>query len=138
MAESKKKKQQKYIYALGRRKTATATVRLFEGKGENILNKSNKVEDVYTTPRERSMIQTPFEVTDTQGNFHFHVVTNGGGRSSQLGAIRLALARALVKFDDTYRKPLKKKGLLTRDARQKERKKPGLKKARKKEQYSKR
>ena len=133
----KKKTTSKYHYAKGRRKSAVATVRLFAGKGDNLIN-NKKIADTYASPREMYKLYHPFEQTDTKGKFHFHVKTTGGGKSGQLDAITLALSRALIKTGEDLRAPLKKAGLLTVDARVKERKKPGFKKARKKQQFSKR
>lgn len=135
--KSAKGVNKKYVYALGRRKTAFASARLYEGKGENLID-GKKAEEVYSRRSELRSLQMPFEITETLGKYFFTVRTKGGGKSGQLAAIQLALARALEKADQSYRKPLKKVKLLTRDARMKERKKPGLKKARKREQYSKR
>jgi len=83
-------------------------------------------------------IVKPFDVTSTGDRYDVHANVNGGGSSGQAGAVRLGIARALVKVDESYRKPLKQAGLLTRDPRMKERKKPGQKGARKKFQFSKR
>lgn len=132
-----KKKLDKYTYAYGRRKGSIATARVFEGKGEDLIN-DKKVKEVYDKPRFRKSLYLPFEVTETDGKYHFTIKVKGGGISGQLDAMKLALARALEKIDTDYRDPLKKKKLLTVDSRVKERKKPGLKKARKKEQFSKR
>jgi small subunit ribosomal protein S9 len=139
MAEKKQKskKTKRYFYAKGRRKSSVAMVRLFKGKGENQIN-GKKVEEIYNSAQDKRVLNLPFNITETIGQYHFIVRVKGGGRSGQKGAIKLALARALEKVDSSFRGPLKKAGLLTRDSRIKERKKPGLKKARKKEQYSKR
>lgn len=135
--KSRRKTVKKYFYAIGRRKSSVVTVRLFEGKGEDLIN-GKKVKVIYGSPSETKRLYLPFEITETKGKYHFNVKVSGGGKSGQLGAIKLAMARALEKADKNFRKPLKKAKLLTRDSRIKERKKPGLKKARKKEQYSKR
>lgn len=132
-----KKRTEKYTYALGRRKNAIATIRLFKGEGEDIIN-GKSVKEIYQTKRELRELYQPLNVTDNRKNFHFSVKTAGGGKSGQLDAIILALARALVNQDEDNKQELKKQKLLTVDSRVKERKKPGLKKARKKEQFSKR
>jgi small subunit ribosomal protein S9 len=136
MAE-KKKRTKKYIYALGRRKESVATVRLYKGKSEDLLN-GKKLKEIYTNPADLRKIYLPFVVTDTESAYYFTAAAKGGGKSGQRDAITLAISRALLKIDDNYRKLLKERKLLTRDPRAKERKKPGLKKARKQEQYSKR
>ncbi len=132
-----KKTSKKYYYAKGRRKKSTATVRVFKGKGESKIN-DEKADDVYKTPRERKQLYSSFLQTDTKGKYHFTAKVQGGGRMGQLDAIKLALARAMEKVDPDFRKPLKDAGLLSVDDRVKERKKPGRKKARKKQQFSKR
>lgn len=135
----KKETKKNYFYAIGRRKSSIATIRLFKGKGEDIwVNKETPIKERYLSEREQTYLYKPFLLTDTNGKFHFHTKTTGGGKSGQLGAIRLAISRALLKVDDSFRSPLKKAGMLVRDPREKERKKPGLRKARKQEQYSKR
>ncbi len=133
----KVKKTKKYIYAMGRRKTAIATVRLYEGKGDDKIN-GKDVEKIYNKPRDKKILNLPFKVSETVGKFYFTAKIYSGGRSGQLDALKLALARALVKYNEDLKKVLKQEKLLTVDSRVKERKKPGLKKARKKEQFSKR
>jgi small subunit ribosomal protein S9 len=120
------------IIATGRRKAAVATVRIKPGKGKWTVNGKDLKEYVL------EHIFRPYEVTDTKGRFDVFCRTRGGGISGQAGAMRLALARALTKFDASLRQPLKEAGLLTRDAREVERKKYGMVKARKRFQYSKR
>ncbi|MCA9385786.1 30S ribosomal protein S9 [Candidatus Dojkabacteria bacterium] len=132
-----KNNDNEYFYALGRRKTAVATVRLYEGNGKSTVNGMD-LEKVYSSPSEKQQLEMPFEVTDTKGKFYFTVKSSGGGISGQLGAIRLGIARALVKYDESLKSELKKKGLMTRDPRMVERKKTGLKKARRAPQFSKR
>ena len=132
-----KKSKDKYFYAIGRRKTSVATLRLFAGKGNELIN-NKEVKQVYNSPRHLEKLYLPFKKTETEGKYYFHARAKGGGINGQLDAIVLALSRGLVKVDDSFRKPLKIAKLLTCDSRVKERKKPGLKKARKKEQYSKR
>jgi len=133
----KKSSSNTYYYGKGRRKSAVATIRLYIGKGQSLLNKKN-IDDIYTSQTDRNDVFKPFKVTETEGGYYFTAVAKGGGKYGQLDALKLALARALVKADSSFRKPLKEAKLLRVDSRLKERKKPGLKKARKKEQYSKR
>ena len=123
--------------AVGRRKESIARVRLVPGTGTRTVN--GRPIDAYF-PRETVVegILKPFEVTSTADRYDVHASVNGGGPSGQAGAVRLGISRALVKVDESYRKPLKQAGLLTRDPRMKERKKPGQKGARKKFQFSKR
>jgi small subunit ribosomal protein S9 len=123
--------------AVGRRKEAIARVRLVPGTGSRTVN--GKPIDAYF-PRSTVVdgVLKPFEVTSTADRYDVHASVNGGGATGQAGAVRLGIARALVKVDESYRKPLKQAGLLTRDPRMKERKKPGQKGARKKFQFSKR
>lgn len=139
MAEGKKEKKTKdqYYQAVGRRKESTATVRLFKGKGNFVVNDKPVVE-YFPSEVEQGDLVEPFRVTETEGKFHGTIRVQGGGKSGQLGAIVLGFARALVKFDEKLRKPLRDAGLLTRDSRVKERKKYFLRKARKRPQYSKR
>jgi small subunit ribosomal protein S9 len=127
----------KYIYAVGRRKTSTATVRLYEGEGENMINE-RKVSEIYTSQQEVRDMLLPLEVTGNKGKFYFTAKASSGGKAGQRGAVRLAIARALVKKDEANKPELKKYKLLTRDDRMVERKKSGLRKARKAPQYSKR
>ncbi|MBD3217335.1 MAG: 30S ribosomal protein S9 [candidate division Zixibacteria bacterium] len=126
------------IIATGRRKTAVATVRLKPGSGKWNVN-GRELRDYI---RNRQMlidhIHEAYKVTETEGKFDVFCRTRGGGISGQAGAMRLALARALTKYDSTLRQPLKEAGLLTRDPREVERKKYGMVKARKRFQYSKR
>lgn len=130
-------KAQKYNYAVGRRKTSVATVRLFEGKGDSTIN-GKKIEERFSILAQQKRLLKPFEVTDTVGKFYFTGKANGGGTNGQLDSLVLAISRALVKNDEDLKSVLKKGGLLTRDDRMTERKKPGLRKARKAPQYSKR
>ncbi|BAN07233.1 30S ribosomal protein S9 [Levilactobacillus brevis] len=121
----------------GRRKNSSARVRLVPGSGKIVMN--NKViEDYIPFASIREVVLQPFNVTETLGNYDALVTVRGGGFSGQAGATRHGIARALLEVDPDFRGPLKRAGLLTRDARMKERKKPGLKKARKASQFSKR
>lgn len=121
----------------GRRKTATARVRLMPGDGEMIINGTD-IENYFHRKSLIQDIQSPLEVTKQLGSLNIVANVNGGGLSGQAGAVRHGIARALLEVDQEFRKPLKKAGYLTRDSRMKERKKPGLKKARKAPQFSKR
>ena len=124
-------------YGTGRRKDSVARVRLVPGTGKVMVN--GKSMDKYIPfPNLRAIIMQPFGITDTAGNYDVLTNVNGGGFSGQSGAIRHGISRALLHVDPDFRGPLKKAGLLTRDPRMKERKKPGLKKARKSGQFSKR
>lgn len=128
-------------YGTGRRKTSIARVYLRPGKGEVklIVNKRKRVFDEYFPLKiHKITINKPLSITSTMDNFDIFINVKGGGISSQTDAIKLGLARALLEFNPELRTPLKKAGLLTRDAREKERKKYGLLKARKATQYHKR
>ncbi len=125
------------INALGRRKTAVARVYLKEGKGTFTIN--NKDAKVYFPLSQfQFKLNQPFALSETEGKYDVTVNVKGGGITGQVEAIRLGVSRALLKVDEEYRPVLKKEGLLTRDPRMVERKKPGQKKARKKFQFSKR
>lgn len=128
----------KYFYALGRRKTATATVRLYNGGGVNMVN-DKPVEELFVFDTYKALLAAPFKVAGLNPeDFHFTAVTKGSGSVAQLDAIKLAISKTLVQLNPELRKTLKTAGFLTRDPRMVERKKPGLLKARKAEQYSKR
>ncbi|MDF7627470.1 30S ribosomal protein S9 [Leuconostocaceae bacterium ESL0723] len=121
----------------GRRKNSVARVRLVPGKGDIVMN-GKPIEDYIPFPNLREVVLQPFNATETLGNYDVFVNVNGGGFSGQAGATRHGIARALLNVDPDFRAVLKSAGLLTRDPRMKERKKPGLKKARKASQFSKR
>ena len=124
-------------YGTGRRKSSTARVYLRPGSGNITINMRSQ--DVYFgRETSRMIIRQPLEVSELSGNFDIDVKVKGGGLNGQAGAIRLGIARALLQYREDLRTPLRKSGFLTRDAREVERKKVGLRKARKKEQYSKR
>jgi small subunit ribosomal protein S9 len=131
------KKQTKFQQALGRRKESTATIRLFEGKGDIQVN-GKSITDYFPSEASRFAYTEPFRVIGMEGKFYATISVSGGGKNGQLGAIVLAISRALVDFEEKFRKPLRDAGLLTRDPREKERKKYFLRKARKRPQYSKR
>jgi small subunit ribosomal protein S9 len=121
----------------GRRKEAVVRVRLLEGTGQFKLN-GRPLEDYFPNPAHRRLVTEPLRVTNTLERYDILANLDGGGVSGQAGALRHGLARALVDLDPELRVELKKRGFLTRDAREVERKKYGLKKARKAPQYSKR
>lgn len=127
----------KQFLGTGRRKTSVASVRLLPGKGEVKVN-NRKFEDYFPIDTNRSNILKPLEVTNSKGKYDIFVNVKGGGITGQTGAIQLGIARALVVMDEDNKEALKKDNLLTRDARMVERKKYGLKKARKRFQFSKR
>lgn len=129
--------EQAVAWATGRRKRSIARVRLLPGDGTIIVN-GRPVEQYITSLVERVKVLDPLRVAGVQGSYNVVARIEGGGGSGQAGALRLGIARALCKIDADNRGPLKKAGLLTRDPRVKERKKYGLRKARKRPQYSKR
>ena len=122
---------------LGRRKSSTARVTIKPGKGEFVINK-RPARDYLMSDLLLQDASQPLEITKTAGTFDIRVNVRGGGLAGQAGAIRLGIARALLQASADYRQALKAAGMLTRDARKKERKKPGLKKARRARQFSKR
>ncbi len=124
-------------YATGRRKTSTARVFLRPGTGEIAVN-SRSFESFFPTEVLRTQVRTPLLLTETADKFDVLATVAGGGVSGQAGAVRLGIARALIEYNAELRKRLKKEGLLTRDARIKERKKYGMAGARKRFQFSKR
>jgi len=127
-----------YYEAVGRRKMATARVRLYpDGDGSVVIN-DRPLDDYFCRMRDVVRLREPLEVTDMENRFNISVLVKGGGITGQSGAIQLGIARALLEVDPDLRPPLRQGGYLTRDARVKERKKPGLKKARKAPQYTKR
>lgn len=129
--------QQAAYIGTGRRKDSVARVRLVPGNGKITVN-GKDVDQYIPFPNLVKDLKQPLTLTETDGQYDVHVNVNGGGFSGQAGAIRLGVARALLEVDPDFRGPLKKAGVLTRDPRMKERKKPGLKKARKASQFSKR
>jgi small subunit ribosomal protein S9 len=128
---------QAYFYGTGRRKTAIARVRLLPGNGAIAIN-GKPLEEVFPQLILQTVIRQPLRVTETADKFNVIVKVEGGGISGQAGAVRHGIARALVKANETLKPLLRKYGLLTRDSRAKERKKYGLKRARKAPQYTKR
>jgi small subunit ribosomal protein S9 len=130
--------QQRYYQGTGRRKEAVARVRLFPGNGEFQINGQTPEDYFGVQPMIHHSIQRPLELTDTLSSYNVQVKVRGGGHRGQAGAVSLGIARALLDANSDFRPALKKAGLLTRDARAKERKKVGLKRARKRPQYTKR
>ena len=126
-----------YFYGTGRRKKSVARVRLYPGTGNVTIN-GRDIDNYFGLETLKLIINQPFTVTDTVGKFDIVANVNGGGFSGQAGAIRHGVARALLTADEAYKPLLKKAGLLTRDPRMKERKKYGLKGARRAPQFSKR
>jgi small subunit ribosomal protein S9 len=129
--------EENYVWGTGKRKCAIAQTRLFPGKGEITVN-DRPYQEAFPRIEHRRMIEHPLQATNTMGKFSIIVKVNGGGLSGQAGAIRHGIARALVKENELFKPMLRKEGLLTRDNRIKERKKYGLKRARKAPQYTKR
>lgn len=134
---TKIKRKERYHQAVGRRKRATATVRLYEGRGSLIVN-DKPIEEYFPGETTKVAYLEPFRVTGTEGKFWGTTKVSGGGQGGQLGAVVLGFARALTLYNEKHRKPLRRAGLLTRDPREKEPKKYFLRKARKRPQYSKR
>ncbi len=126
-----------YKYGTGRRKTATARVFLKPGKGDITIN-DKTVEAYFGRETSRMLVHQPLEVSDAVGRFDIKVTVVGGGPNGQAGAIRHGITRALIEYDENLRPGLRAAGLVTRDAREVERKKVGLHKARRGPQYSKR
>ena len=124
-------------YGTGKRKTSVARVFLRPGKGGATVN-GRPLEEYFTTVDQRKLIVEPLQVTENVENFDLYITVKGGGLSGQAGAVRHGIAKALVDFDPDLRGVLKEQGLLTRDARKKERKKPGQRGARARFQFSKR
>ncbi len=129
--------KQTYFHGTGRRKTAVAQVKLLPGNGAIIIN-GIPYEELFPNLEYRQTILRPLLVTERLSKYNAEIKVNGGGVSGQSGAISHGIARALVRADENLRPVLRQNGLLTRDPRVKERKKPGLKRARKAPQYTKR
>ena len=128
---------QTYNSGTGRRKTAVARVRLLPGEGEMVINGRTFVEH-FGAAIDEAEVRMPFRVTNTDGKYNAMIKVEGGGVNGQAGAVRHGIARALLEIDEGNRVPLRQAGFLTRDPRMKERKKYGLKRARKAPQYTKR
>jgi small subunit ribosomal protein S9 len=125
------------FYGTGRRKSSTARVYLRPGKGEITINK-RPLDLFFGRKTARMIVKQPLEVTNLESNFDVSISVKGGGTTGQAGAIRHGLTRALMEYDETLRPTLRKAGFVTRDAREVERKKVGLRKARRAKQFSKR
>ncbi len=124
-------------YGTGRRKSAVARVFLKPGKGDIVVN-GKPVDDFFSRETGRMIVRQPLTLTENLNRFDISVNVAGGGESGQAGAVRHGITRALIDYDETLKAPLKKAGLVTRDAREVERKKVGLHKARRRKQFSKR
>ena len=124
-------------YGTGRRKTSTARVYLAPGTGQITVN-DRPIEEFFGRETGRMIVRQPLETVELAGKFDIRVHVVGGGITGQAGAIRHGIARALIRYDETLRKPLRQAGFMTRDAREVERKKVGRRKARRGPQYSKR
>lgn len=124
-------------YSTGRRKSSSARVFLKRGKGDITIN-NRTLDQYFGRETGRMIVRQPLETLEMAEQFDFNITVTGGGISGQAGAIRHGITRALIEYDETLRKPLRQAGFVTRDAREVERKKVGLHKARKRPQYSKR
>ncbi len=124
-------------YGTGRRKTSTARVFLRPGKGDIVINKRS-LDEYFGRETSRMIVRQPLELVEMTEKFDLYITVVGGGSNGQAGAIRHGITRALIEYDEALRKPLREAGFVTRDARMVERKKVGLRKARKKPQFSKR
>jgi small subunit ribosomal protein S9 len=125
------------FYSTGRRKSSTARVYITPGSGNISVNK-RPLDEYFGRETARMVVRQPLELTDNAEKFDIKVFVKGGGNTGQAGAIRHGITRALIKYEETLRSPLRRAGYVTRDAREVERKKVGLHKARKRPQYSKR
>lgn len=126
-----------YNYGTGRRKSAVARVFMRAGKGDIVVN-DKPVDVFFSRETGRMVVRQPLTLTETLGKFDIMVNVSGGGESGQAGAVRHGITRALIDYDATFKTVLKQAGLVTRDAREVERKKVGLRKARRRKQFSKR
>ncbi len=127
----------RYYEAVGRRKRATARVRLYPGDGEIVIN-GKPLQEYFRRPQDWRDVMIPFQLTESENQFNLSVLVKGGGITGQANAVRHGISRALLLVNPESRTALRRAGLLTRDPREKERKKPGLKRARKAPQYTKR
>ncbi len=126
-----------FYYGTGRRKTSAARVYLRLGSGEIRVN-GRPLDQFFSRETARMIVRQPLELSQLENKFDIQIGVRGGGTTGQAGAIRHGITRALISYDETLRQPLRKAGFVTRDAREVERKKVGLRKARKATQYSKR
>jgi small subunit ribosomal protein S9 len=138
MIKIREKNVLQYVEAVGRRKTSVSRVRLFKGGKAGIIVNGKDYMSYFPTPGLRKIVEAPLAETELSSKVRIEAKIKGGGISSQAGALRHGIARVLVKFQPNLRKSLKKIGFLRRDSRMKERRKFGLKKARKAKQWSKR
>jgi small subunit ribosomal protein S9 len=129
---------QQYYEGIGRRKTSTARVRLYVGGTGNVVVNDKAGQEYFSREQDYKHLMELLAETGTEGRYNVSAQVDGGGVTGQADAVRMGLARALVKIDPSFREVLRRGGSLTRDARAKERKKPGLKRARKAPQYTKR
>ncbi len=127
----------RYYEGVGRRKRAVARVRLYPGDGQVVIN-DKELKEYFGRPQDWGDVMAPLELTDNEGRFNLSVLVKGGGITGQAQATRHGIARALLVVDPALKPALRRAGYLTRDPREKERKKPGLKRARKAPQYTKR
>ena len=127
----------KYYHGTGRRKSAVARVRIYPGNGSIIVN-DKPIDQYFSRESDRTQVRAPLRTTNTLEQFNVMVKVAGGGVTGQAGAVRHGIARALLSANPELRAVLRQGGMLTRDPREKERKKPGLKRARKAPQYTKR
>jgi len=130
-------KEKPLVQTTGRRKSAVARVRIYNGTGEYKLN-GRTLDDYFKDPEMRRRAHEPFKAVDLEGRFDINATLHGGGTTGQSDALRLGIARALIDLDPELRPALKKEGMLTRDSRKVERKKYGLRKARRAPQFTKR
>jgi small subunit ribosomal protein S9 len=126
-----------YNYGTGRRKSAVARVFIKPGKGDIVVN-DKPVDEFFSRETGRMIVRQPLTLTETLGKFDIMVNVTGGGEAGQAGAVRHGITRALIDYDESLKPALKQAGLVTRDAREVERKKVGLRKARRRKQFSKR
>jgi small subunit ribosomal protein S9 len=127
----------RYYEAVGRRKRAVARVRLYPGEGEMVIN-GKPLKEYFGRPQDWRDVMAPLVTTESQNRFNLSVIVKGGGVTGQAHAVRHGISRALLRADPEAKMALRRAGFLTRDPREKERKKPGLKRARKAPQYTKR
>ena len=129
---------EQYYEGVGRRKSATARVRIYPGGAGNVIVNDKPMDEYFPREGDTIKVMKALEVAGFVGKMDVTVKVRGGGVTGQADAVKMGMARALVKYDEELRSPMRKAGLLTRDAREKERKKPGLKRARKAPTYTKR
>ncbi len=132
------KKDTKYIQAIGRRKSASARVRIIPATKVTYVINDKSLDEYFNIETLKNIVRSPFSSVETKDDFTVSVIVNGGGISAQADAIRHGISRCLIKYNEDLRGELKSAGYLKRDPRRKERKKPGLKKARKRPAWSKR